>query len=68
MAKSVRDSMTDNPRSIGASASVVEAAQLMRTARGARGTVHPPMDIPAFLKSTADTPQLVGTSTGKDVT
>jgi CBS domain-containing protein len=30
MAKSVRDAMTENPRSIGASASVVEAAQLMR--------------------------------------
>ena len=30
MAKSVRDAMTDNPRSIGKSASVVEAAQLMR--------------------------------------
>src|SRR6188474_1158922 len=30
MAKSVRDAMTENPRSIGASASVVEAARLMR--------------------------------------
>ena len=30
MAKSVRDAMTANPRSIGASASVVEAARLMR--------------------------------------
>jgi CBS domain-containing protein len=30
MAKSVRDAMTEHPRSIGASASVVEAAQLMR--------------------------------------
>jgi CBS domain-containing protein len=30
MAKSVRDTMTENPRSIKASASVVEAAQLMR--------------------------------------
>ena len=30
MAKSVRDAMTEDPRSIGASASVVEAAQLMR--------------------------------------
>jgi CBS domain-containing protein len=30
MANSVRDAMTENPRSIGASASVVEAAQLMR--------------------------------------
>jgi CBS domain-containing protein len=29
MATSVRDAMTENPRSIGASASVVEAAQLM---------------------------------------
>ena len=32
MAKSVRDTMTENPRSIGASASVVEAARLMREA------------------------------------
>ena len=30
MANSVRDAMTDNPRSIGASATVVEAARLMR--------------------------------------
>jgi CBS domain-containing protein len=30
MAKSVRDAMTDNPRSIAKSASVVEAAQVMR--------------------------------------
>ena len=30
MAKSVRDTMTKNPRSIGTSASVVEAARLMR--------------------------------------
>ena len=30
MATSVRDAMTENPRSIGASASVVEAARLMR--------------------------------------
>ena len=30
MAKIVRDAMTDDPRSIGASASVVEAARLMR--------------------------------------
>jgi CBS domain-containing protein len=30
MAKSVRDAMTENPRSISASASVVEAARLMR--------------------------------------
>jgi CBS domain-containing protein len=30
MAKSIRDAMTEDPRSIGASASVVEAAQLMR--------------------------------------
>jgi CBS domain-containing protein len=32
MAKSVRDTMTGNPRSISASASVVDAAQLMREA------------------------------------
>ena len=30
MAQSVRDAMTENPRSIGASASVAEAARLMR--------------------------------------
>ena len=30
MANNVRDAMTENPRSIGASASVVEAARLMR--------------------------------------
>ena len=30
MAKSVRDAMTEDPRSIGASATVVEAARLMR--------------------------------------
>ena len=30
MAKSVRDAMTEDPRVIGASASVVEAARLMR--------------------------------------
>jgi CBS domain-containing protein len=30
MAKSVRDAMTENPRSIGTSASVVEAARVMR--------------------------------------
>ena len=30
MAKSIREAMTEDPRSIGASASVVEAAQLMR--------------------------------------
>jgi CBS domain-containing protein len=30
MAKSVRETMTENPHSIGASASVVEAARLMR--------------------------------------
>ena len=30
MAKSVRDAMTENPRSIGVSKSVVEAARLMR--------------------------------------
>jgi len=32
MAKSVRDAMTEDPRSIGTSASVVEAARLMREA------------------------------------
>jgi CBS domain-containing protein len=33
MAKSVRETMTGNPRSIGTSASVVEAARLMREQR-----------------------------------
>ena len=32
MAESVRDAMTGDPRSIGASAAVVEAARLMREA------------------------------------
>ena len=30
MAKSIRDAMTEDPRSISASASVVEAARVMR--------------------------------------
>src|SRR5215831_15186009 len=30
MGKSIRDAMTEDPRSVGASASVVEAARLMR--------------------------------------
>ena len=34
MAKSVRGTMTENPRSIKASASVVEAARLMREEEG----------------------------------
>jgi CBS domain-containing protein len=33
MAKSVREAMTEDPRSIGASAGVIEAARLMREAR-----------------------------------
>jgi CBS domain-containing protein len=55
MAKSVRDTMTENPRSIGASASVVEAARLMR--EGHIGS----------LPITEDE-QLVGMITDRDIT
>ena len=55
MAKSVRDTMTGNPRSIDASASVVEAAQLMR--EGHIGS----------LPITHDG-QLVGMITDRDIT
>jgi CBS domain-containing protein len=55
MAKSVRDTMTENPRSIGASASVVEAARLMR--EGHIGS----------LPITEDE-QLVGVITDRDIT
>jgi CBS domain-containing protein len=54
MAKSVRDAMTENPRSIGASASVVDAARLMR--EGHIGS----------LPITDD--QLVGMITDRDIT
>ena len=55
MAKSVRDVMTEGPRSIGASASVVEAAQLMRE---------------KHIGSLAitDDEQLVGMITDRDIT
>jgi CBS domain-containing protein len=55
MAKSVRDTMTENPRSIGASASVVEAARLMRE---------------KHIGSLAitDDEQLVGMITDRDIT
>jgi CBS domain-containing protein len=55
MARSVRDTMTGNPRSIDASASVVEAAQLMR--EGHIGS----------LPITRDG-QLVGMITDRDIT
>jgi CBS domain-containing protein len=55
MAKSVRDAMTQNPRSIGATASVVEAAQLMR--EGHIGS------LPII-----DDEQLVGMITDRDIT
>jgi CBS domain-containing protein len=55
MAKSVRDAMTEDPRSIGATASVVEAARLMRE-------VHI-----GSLPITNDE-QLVGMITDRDIT
>ena len=55
MAKSVRDAMTENPRSIGQSASVVEAARLMRDA-----------DIGSVPVTDGD--QLVGMITDRDIT
>lgn len=55
MAKSVRDTMTQNPRSIKASASVVEAARLMRE------------DHIGSLPITDDE-QLVGMITDRDIT
>jgi CBS domain-containing protein len=55
MAKSVREAMTENPRSIGASASVVEAARLMREAHiGSLPITHDE--------------QLVGMITDRDIT
>jgi CBS domain-containing protein len=55
MGNSVRDAMTEGPRSIGASASVVEAAQLMREAHiGSLPIV--------------DDEQLVGMITDRDIT
>jgi CBS domain-containing protein len=55
MAKSVRDAMTENPRSIGQSASVVEAARLMR--EGHIGSLP-----------ITDDEQLVGMITDRDIT
>jgi CBS domain-containing protein len=55
MANSVRDTMTENPRSIQASASVVEAARLMRE------------EHIGSLPITADE-QLVGMITDRDIT
>jgi CBS domain-containing protein len=55
MAKSVRDAMTQDPRSIGASASVVEAAQLMREEHIGSLPI-------------TDNEQLVGMITDRDIT
>ena len=55
MAKSVRDAMTEGPRSIGASASVVEAARLMR--EGDIGSLP-----------ITDDEKLVGMITDRDIT
>jgi len=55
MAQSVRDAMTQDPRSIGQSASVVEAAQLMR--EGDIGSLP-----------ITDDEQLVGMITDRDIT
>jgi CBS domain-containing protein len=55
MAKSVRDAMTEDPRSIGTSTSVVEAARLMREAHIGSLPV-------------TDGDQLVGMITDRDIT
>jgi CBS domain-containing protein len=55
MSKSIREAMTENPRSIGASASVVEAARLMREG-----------DIGSLPITEGDT--LVGMITDRDIT
>jgi CBS domain-containing protein len=55
MAKSVRDAMTEDPRSIGPSVSVVEAARLMR--EGDIGSLP-----------ITDDEQLVGMITDRDIT
>ena len=55
MANSVRDAMTEDPRSIGQSASVVEAAQLMR--EGDIGSLP-----------ITDDEELVGMITDRDIT
>ena len=55
MPKSVRDAMTEDPRSIGASASVVEAARLMR-------------EVHIGSLPITDDEQLVGMITDRDIT
>jgi CBS domain-containing protein len=55
MSKSIREAMTENPRSIGASASVVEAARLMR--EGDIGSLP-----------ITDDEELVGMITDRDIT
>jgi CBS domain-containing protein len=55
MAKSVRDTMTENPRSISAAASVIEAAQLMRETHVGSLPI-------------TDGEQLVGMITDRDIT
>ncbi len=55
MAKSVREAMTEDPRSIGTSASVVEAARLMREAHIGSLPI-------------TDGEQLVGMITDRDIT
>src|SRR5262245_30474803 len=55
MAKSVRDAMTEDPRSIGASASVVEAARLMREQQS--------VSLPVAVDE-----RLVGMITDRDIT
>ena len=55
MPKSVRDAMTEDPRSIGASASVVEAARLMREEHIGSLPI-------------ADDEQLLGVITDRDIT
>jgi len=55
MAQSVRDAMTEDPRSIGTSASVVEAARLMREAHIGSLPI-------------TDGEQLVGMITDRDIT
>jgi CBS domain-containing protein len=55
MTKSVRDAMTEDPRSIGTSASVVEAARLMREAHIGSLPI-------------TDGEQLVGMITDRDIT
>lgn len=55
MAKSIREAMTENPRSIGTSASIVEAARMMR-------------DEHVGSLPVVDEGQLVGMITDRDIT